>query len=748
MFKLLIKLFLFIILFFSNSYSEIIKDIEVVGNKRISKQTILVLGDIKINNDFDDISLNHTLKQLYETDFFSDIKFSINNGLLKITVKENPIIEKININGIKKKIFVENIYSSISLKDRTSYNDFKLQADITLIKNILKTNGYYFSSINVRKETDVNLNSILLNLDIELGKKAKIRDIIFIGDKKFKDKKLLELIASEEYKFWKFVTNKVYLNQSLIDLDKRLLENFYKNNGYAKVKVLNSFAELDSQGSFKLIFNINSGNKYFFNELNLNLPADYDKDDFKKILNTFDDLKNEKYSLNNINLILDDIDNIASSRLYDFIDVQVDERIIDKNKINLNFSVQDSEKFYVEKINIFGNFNTVEEVVRNKLIVDEGDPYNELLFNKSVNEIKALGIFKSVRSEMIDGSDENSKVLNLTVEEKPTGEISMGAGYGTDGGVLGASITEKNFMGRGIILDSDLQLSNDGIKGKVTYAKPNFNYSDNTLFTSIKSTNQDYLSTSGYKIANTGVSIGTEFEQYENLFFRPELDISQEDLTTNSTASNTLKKQEGSYSDFYFNYGLTYDTRDLTYQPTSGSVMTFSQDLPIVSTNKEISNTFIFTKYKKLNSDDMVGKVSVYLKAISSLDNSDVRISKRANLPSSRLRGFEKGKIGPIDNGDFVGGNYAGSLNFSTNLPGLLYTFENIDFNYFVDIANVWGADYDSTIDDSNEIRSSTGLALDYLSPIGPLNFSWTIPITKKSSDKTEIFRFNLGTTF
>ena len=144
----------------------------------------------------------------------------------------------------------------------------------------------------------------------------------------------------------------------------------------------------------------------------------------------------------------------------------------------------------------------------------------------------------------------------------------------------------------------------------------------------------------------------------------------------------------------------------------------------------------------------MIGKASLYLASVTSLDGSNVRISKRAQVPSSRLRGFEKGKIGPVDNGDFIGGNYATSLNFSTNLPAVLNTVENLDFSYFIDIANVWGVDYDNSIDDSNQIRSSTGIAIDYLSPIGPMNFSFTQPITKKSSDKTETFRFNLGTSF
>tara|TARA_Y100000741_G_scaffold355191_2_gene330325 strand:+ start:600 stop:2849 length:2250 start_codon:yes stop_codon:yes gene_type:complete len=749
MIQYLYKIFIIILFLCTSSYSENIKKIDITGNKRISAETILVLSNIKINNDFTNDSLNKSLKLLYETDFFSDIKFSINNGILKIEVNENPIIEKININGIKKKSFVENIYSLISLKDRTSYTNFKLEKDISLIKNILKTNGYYFSSINVSSEKDENLNSVILNLDIELGEKAKIKEILFIGDKKFKDKKLLELIASEEFKFWKFITNKVYLNKSLIDLDKRLLENYYKNNGYYNVKVLNSFAELNKEGFFKLIFNINSGKKYYFNDLVLNLPNDYDQTDFREVLSTFNNLKNEKYSLNNINLILDDIDQIASLRLYDFIDVEVSEKIVDNNKINFIFKVTDSEKFYVEKINILGNFNTIEEVVRNKLIVDEGDPFNKLLHNKSINEIKALGIFKSVKSEIINGSNPNTKILNISVDEKPTGEISLGAGYGTDGGVIGGSLTEKNFLGKGITLDTDFQISADGVKGALTYSKPNFNYTDNTLFTSLKSTSLDNLSSSGYKINTAGLSIGTTFEQYENFFFSPEVDITIEDLTTNSSASNTLKKQEGSYNDFYFNYGLTYDLRNSSYNPTSGNIIRFFQKLPIAATDNEIENTFVFSSYKALNSEEsMIGKASLYINTVNSIDGSDVRISKRSKIPYNRLRGFEKGKVGPTDSGDYIGGNYSAAINLSTNLPGILSTLESLDFSYFIDMANVWGVDYDGSIDESNQLRSSTGVAMDYLSPIGPLSFSWTLPVTKKSSDKTETFRFNLGTTF
>ena len=750
MIKILIKVLFLLSFIYSTCFAEKINNIEITGNKRISDETIKILGEISLDSQFNNSKLNKVLKNLYETNFFNDIQISIENKTLIIKLSENPIIENIEIIGIKSKKFKENILENMVLKNRMSYTENQLRRDIDSINNILKANGFYFSKVQSSLEKNDELNSVRLRLDIEQGEKARITEIIFLGDKKIKDKKLLEVIASEEHKFWKFISNKVYLNKSLIDLDKRLLENYYRNQGYYRVKVLNSFAELDKEGSFRLIFNIDSGKKFYFNKFVLDLPEDYERSDFEKINKIFKKLSNEKYSLSKINLILSEIDRIASQRLYDFIDAEVQESILDENKIDFNFKIVDSEKFYIERINILGNFNTIEEVIRNQLIVDEGDPLNQLLYNKSLDNIKSLGIFKSVDSEIQKGSSENLKVVNLTVEEKPTGEISLGAGVGTAGSTIGGGIKEKNFLGKGINLDTNLELSEETIKGRFIYSRPNFNYSDNTLFTSLETSTTDNLTDFGYKVSSLGFSIGTSFEQYENLFFSPEISVSIEDLETNSTASSNLKKQEGTYDDFYFNYGLNYDMRDSNYKPTSGSKTSFFQNLPLISDSAELSNTLIFTQYKKLSDQsDMIGKASIYLKAINSLKSSeDVRISKRAQVPYKRLRGFQKGKVGPIENSDYIGGNYVSTLNLSTNLPTILSTVENIDFSYFIDIANVWGVDYDSSIDDANAIRSSTGIGLDLLTPIGPLSFSLTHPISKKSTDKTETFRFNLGTTF
>jgi len=745
MFKTIIRINFILFFISSLSIAQIINDIKVNGNKRISKESIIVFGNIELDKNYSDDDLNTVLKNIYDTNFFKEINLKINNSTLEVFVIENPIIEDVQINGIKSNNLTVLLFDKIKLKDRSSYIESSFLSDLNLVKNILKSSGYYFADVKTTSTLNEEQNSIRLTYDIDLGNRAKIHEIKFIGDKKIKDRKLKNIITSEESKFWKFISQSVYLNSERIELDKRLLTNFYKNSGYYNVKITNSFVEFNNEDSFKLIFNINSGDKFKFNELTLVLSDDYDSKYFMKINESLDDLKNQYYSLNKVEKVLREVDKIALNKQYQFIDASLEETIIENNKLNISFSLKDNEKFYVEKINILGNNYTIEEVIRNSLIVDEGDPYNEILFNKSVNNIKAKNIFSKVETNIVPGSSEGLKVVNLTVEEKPTGEISLGAGVGTSGGTIGGGVKENNFLGKGIKLNTNLQISENTIRGQFIYEKPNFNYSDNSLFTSIRSTATDNTGDFGYKTSDLGVSLGTSFEQFENLYFRPEVDISYEKLETTSAASSSLKKQEGDYFDGYFNYSLDYDLTNSRFRPEEGFRNKFQQELPLISENYEIVNSFESTRYQKIS--EMVTKVSFYGKAVNSLGNEDVRISKRLFMPSSKLRGFESGKVGPVENNDYIGGNYISALNLSATLPKLLPSFQNMDFSLFVDAANIWGVDYDSNIDNS-KIRSSTGVAMDLLTPIGPLNFSLSLPITKSSTDKTESFRFNLGTTF
>tara|TARA_B110000305_G_scaffold227218_1_gene275663 strand:+ start:1293 stop:3548 length:2256 start_codon:yes stop_codon:yes gene_type:complete len=748
-YRLLTLIIFFVFLNINFVFAKTFENIKITGNKRVSLNSIIVLGDIDTKGDYTDRELSQIIKKLYETDFFENIKIDISNNLMIINVVENPIIEDLKIIGVKNKKLLEFIEQSTQLKNRKSFSEFKARQDLVILKNISKSLGYYFAEINYDYVKNESQNSIQLIYDLNLGDKTKIKKIIFLGNKNIKDKALKELITSEEHKFWKFLSKNVYLNTEQIALDKRLLLNYYKDNGYYNSKITNSFAELDNKGNFNLIFSIDSGNKFYFNDFSLIIPPDFDPTVFKPINKIFLELKDKKYSLRKLNSIISEVDKIATSRLYDFIDATIDERIIDNDKIDFTITIKESEKFYVNRINILGNFNTVEEVIRHQLIIDEGDAYNEILFNKSINNIKSLNLFKTVNSKIINSEDQNLKSIDITVEEQPTGEINLGAGLGTNGSTLGGGIKENNFLGKGIALDTNFQISKDGLKGRFIYAKPNFNYSDNTLSASLIAETLDKLELNGYKNSNVGFSLGTQFQQYENFFLSPEIAVSSEKLETTHTASTKLKKQEGSYQDIYFNYGAYYDLRDRSYKPTSGHSIKFNQSIPLYSDNYELTNTFEINKYHALNqSSDIIGKISFFAQSVNAVSGGDSRISKRLFIPAKKLRGFEPGKVGPKDNAEYIGGNYVSSLNLSTDLPDFIPTFENIDLSAFFDAASIWGVDYSNSVNESNKIRSSAGLSIDLLTPIGPLNFALSQPLTKASSDKTESFRFNLGTTF
>ena len=749
MFKVLLKINLFLFLLISSSYAEIINSIEITGNKRLSKESIILFGKIVNNTNYSNEDLNIVLKDLYNTNFFKLINLKIENKKLKINVLENPIIEDVKINGVKNKTFNKAIIEALSLKNRKPYIESIHFNDINLIKNYIKASGYYFAKIKTSQINNEEQNSVQLIYDVDLGERAKIKNIVFIGDKKIKDKKLKNIIASEEGRFWKFISNKVYLDKERIELDKRLLSNYYKNNGYYSVQIENSFAEFQDKNSFKLVFKIDAGQKFKFNNVNLILPDDYDPKHFDEVNKYLLKLKDKDYSLNRIDKILNEIDKIALLRKYEFINADLEEVIKNDNKLDILINIKESKKYYVEKINVLGNQYTLEEVIRNSFIVDEGDPYNELLFNKSINRIKAKRIFKTVKPDVKEGSKSNLKVIDIIVEEKPTGEISLGAGVGTSGGTVGFGVKENNFLGKGINLDTNLAISESQVRGQFVYSKPNFNYTDNTLFTSLRSTSTDLMGDFGYKTSDIGVALGTRFQQYENLFFSPEIATSHERLETTDSASASLKKQEGTYTDINFNYTLDYDLRNQRYQTSDGFRNFFSQQLPVVSETYEIGHTFQSSVYQKLSpSSNMIGRAILYASSINTLSDKDVRISKRLFIPPSKLRGFESGKVGPKDNEDFIGGNYITAVNLSSTIPQVFPSLQNLDISVFFDAANVWGVDYNSSLDDASKIRSSTGIAMDILTPIGPLNFSLSQPITKSSTDRTESFRFNLGTSF
>ena len=740
------NLLIFIFLFSLNSIlkAEIVNKIEIQGNIRISDETIKMFSGVSLKDDVSENDLNQVLKKLYETNFFKDVSVKIENNNLIIAVKENPIIQNIDYEGIKSDEILNDLKTNISLKPRSSFNEILLKKDKEQINNFLKNLGYYFSKIDISIE-ELQDNKVNLKYNITLGKKAKIKKISFIGNKIFKDKKLKGVILSEEYKPWKFLSGKKYMNEAMINFDRRLLKNFYLNKGYYNVVINSSFAKIRDNQEFELIFNIEANPKLFFGKLNLDLPSDFSKSNYENVEKFFKKIENEPYSLNNVEDILEKIEIITTNEQFESVKASVNENI-EANKINITFKIEETEKIFIERINIFGNNITRESVIRNQIEIDEGDPFNAILYTKSINNIKSLNFFKEVKGEILDGNKFNSKIININVVEKPTGEIFAGVGTGTSGSNLSFGIKENNYLGRGVLVDSNLSLSETKVKGKILISNPNFKNSDKNLDFSLESTATDRLSTSGYKTNITGFALGTRFEYLDDLNLGVANKTSIEKITTDSTASAKQKKQAGNYFDSFLSLNFNYDKRNQKYQTTQGFFSNYEVDLPVISDTSTINNTYNYKIFKELYENN-ISTFSFLIKASNSLSGDDIKLSERLYIPGRRLRGFEPGKIGPKDGSDFIGGNYISSINATTTLPLLLENVQNVDVVMFADAANIWGVDYDNSLDESG-IRSSIGIGLDWLTPIGPLTFSFAHPITKENTDIEETFRFNIGTSF
>ena len=740
---MIIRIFFFIF-FLTSSYAEIVNKLDIIGNKRISQETIKVYGEIEIGKNYTNSDLNEILKKLFDTNFFENINVNLSNGNLIVEVKEYPYIFSVDINGEKSNTIKKEILNKLELQPQESFIQNKLVEDTNLIKKLYNSLGYNFIDIKSKIEK-IDENRVSILYDIDKGKKTYITSIEFTGDKKINEKRLRDIIVSEEHKFWKFLSKNTFLKFSNVELDKRLLLNYYKSLGYYDVQVLSNNAQIINSESTKLTYTINAGQRFTINKISLNVSDVLEKSKFQPLVKEFNTIVGKYYSPFKIKKLLDNLDILILDNDLQFVEHSVNE-IIENQNIEIKINIYEGTKLLVKRINISGNTVTDESVIRGELLLDEGDPLNNLKLEQSIAKLKARQIFSSVASNITDGELKDEKIININVEEMPTGEISAAAGVGTGGGSFGFSVKENNWLGKGIGLSTDFNVSKETFSGGVFYTDPNYNFSGNSVTFNVENSTNDKPK-SGYKNNLTSIGATTRFEQYKDIFITSGFDFSYDDLNVDGSASTSLQKQKGSFSDLSFNYAISSDKRDRVYVPTDGHIISFGQVIPVYADAPYVRNNLSLSKYVSL-SPNYIGAIKFYASAINGLNDEDVRLSKRIFLNTSRLRGFEAGKIGPKDGEDYVGGNYATTANLELNLPNFLPESTKTDVGLFLDVGNLWAVDYDKSIDDSNKIRSSIGVNTSWLSPVGPLSFVFSQNISKAATDVTESFNFRLGTTF
>ena len=742
----MIRFVIVIFLILTNNLFAEIKKVNIVGNSRVNSTTIESLVDKKINN-IDSIYINNLTKKIYDTDFFADVKVSFNQEILTINVAENPIVNFFYINGVKDSD-LDQINKIIILKENNIFSSSKLKKDIQATREFLNAAGFYQALITPEV---IKIDNNQVNLIININKKeiSKIKNIYFIGNKVFSNSQLIDVITSSEDGWWKFFSTSS-LSEQRIEYDKQLLKDFYKSKSFYDVQIESAFAGIDKDNNFTLTFSINSGKKYKFGDYDLKISGislkESDIIEIKDISEKL--LKNEFYSPLTINKLNKQVTNLLESKRYGNFEINIQDTKAIDDKINIIVQLNEGQKLLINKINIQGNTITEEKVIRDNLTISEGDQLSSSKIKKSVDNVKSKQLFSKVDYKLEDSDKKNFKDLNLFIKEQPTGSISAGVGYGTNGGLFEASVNERNFLGQGINLNFTGRLSSDAIRGELSYANPNYNNSNKELAVSLFSELDDYKN-SGYQNKRVGTRFATKYEIYEDIFFRPNLGVQFDKLEVTGNASNLLRSREGDFITTSFGYNFLNDQRDSKFNPTSGSLIYFDQniatffsDIPTVQTG--VGATF----YQELFSDKFIGSAKARLANVTAFNNKDVKLSDRIFASPSDLRGFELRGIGPVDSGDHIGGNNLATLSLKSTFPNPMP--ENLRANtfLFLDMGNVWGADYSSLISDSSKLRASTGIALDLMSPVGPLSFTYSIPLSKASTDKEQNFLFNIGSSF
>lgn len=747
------KIIIFFLIFFSFSkivFSQELKitDVVINGNKNITNETILNSSGIKSKNFVTDIDkLNLIKKKLFETNFFENIEVKTSNNTLIINVSENPLVEFIVISGLEeRKDFKQEIEKILSLKPNYIFSEFFLNSDIVLIKDYLKTKGYFDNKIDYKVNIIEN-NRANVFFDIKLNKKFFIKNINFIGDKKFPASKLLSIVSSTEDSFLNFFSSSSVPSVERLNFDLISLKNFYLSEGYYDVQISNASINIVNDNQVDVIFSINAGNKYIVSDYLIDNDISFlNKNDviqINSLIKTYINENYNQYKLNKLrNLIFDYINKKGfNTNVYYSIKKKSDKELIYVLRIN-----EILEKRIIRNIKVVGNDITEEKVVRNNILFSEGDVFKELLLKQSEDKLKSLYLFNdiNIKSNNFDKLDFVDVIISL--KESPTGEISSGLGIGTSGSTVAFNLKENNFLGQGIKTDIGLSLGTQQILANLFFSNPDFLDTGNTFSNNFFITKNNYDS-AGYENKIIGNTTSYAYQVLQDIEFHVGIGANFDSVKVDSDASPLIKTQDGNYFTSKVFYNFFNDKRDRKFQPTSGYTLGFGQEFAFAPSDiPYISNNFYGSFFKEMI-DDFTGTIKYKIKSINSLNDDSLKLSDRLFLSSSELRGFSLRGIGPKVANDFIGGNYSFTTSASTTFPNGLPDSWKASSNLFFDLANVWGSDI-SGVDESNKLRSSIGAGFTWGSPIGPISMTYAIPLLKAQSDDVENFNIRLGGVF
>ncbi len=746
------KIFALLLFFFSfqlNSYSldNSIDSINVTGTQRIDTETIISYSSVNKEDIYTEQLGNQVLKNLFNTNLFSNIEISFDDNVLNINVKENPTINLVSFKG-NKKINDEDLFIEISLKERSIYSRARVKKDIERMLSLYQRSGRLSTEINPTVEILDN-NRINLVYKISESEITEVSKIIIIGNKNYSTSKIKSLMKTKEKTFLRFLSSADKYDPDKLEYDKQLITQFYNNNGYPEFKFISSIAQLtQNSNNFEIILNLSEGDQFNFGEI---LVESQLKKMMPEIIkNNLPIKEGDLFDASKIKKSIEGIKDIAELEGYSFIDIKSNLiEIQETNVVDVKLIINEGPRVYVNNINISGNTRTIDRVIRREINLSEGDAYNKYSINYSKDSIRALNFFSEVEINEVKSSFPDKINLEINVEEKNTGEASIGAGYSSaTAASLQLGLKENNFLGKGQKVKFTSTLANTRSTYDLSITEPYFNNKPLSLTSQIYSNFSDPSSVN-YETEDFGFGLSSAFPLASDRFLEVRYSLFTTKIKADSDATNYEKALSGTDTVSMIGHSLSFDRRNSRFKPSRGFNVVLNQDLAGLGGNSNyFKNSFELNSYRRL-SNSFIGAFKLKAGNINGYNGKYAPLSSNFKLGGKKLRGFKSGKIGPKIGNSYTGGQYFYLTSLETNIDLNIDAFD-ITTTFFIDYGSVWGLENPSygVIDDEHEARSSIGLNFNWDSAVGPINIVYANILQSNINDTTDNIYFDIGYNF
>ena len=727
-----------------------ILEIMVQGAKRIDPETIISFGQIELGEQFDDAKLNDIIKNLFNTGLFADVQLSLQDGLLTIVVEENPLINRVIFEG-NDRIDAEDLERELQLKPRQVLTRTKVQQDTQRLIDIYRLTGRF--GVKVQPQlVMLEQNRVDLIFEIDEGALSKISKISFIGNNKFSDSKLRDVIQSKEDGFYRFLTSDDTYDPDRLDFDGELLRRFYLNNGFIDFQVVSTVAELSpGDTNFAVTFTLDEGKRYKLGKITLESAVE--DINIENLHHLYKGLEGDWYNARLVNKAIDRLVGQLGEDGFAFVEIK---REIKREKNNesavLALYIAKTPRVYVERINIEGNSRTLDAVIRREFDLFEGDAFNVSKLRRARRSIRNLGFFSKAKVDSLAGSAKDKTIIRVSLEEKSTGEISLGAGFSSqDGPLANIGIRERNLLGKGQDLTFNFKGSAARQEFKIGFTEPYFLDRDVSAGFDLVQSTTDRQTESSFDERKAGGGLRLGYSLGPDLRQRLKYSFERTQIrNVDDQASIFIKEQQGNNTVSQVSHTTSYDQLDNRRQPSKGYAVSLTNDLAGLGGDVRHLRSKLRAGYFVPILEDRVLSFRLetgYIKGIG----EDVEIGERFFLGGRKIRGFAPSGIGPRDlkTRDVLGGNqyYTGSveLRFPIGLPNEL----GLKASIFSDMGSLSGLDQNSSeIEDSSGLRASVGMGLSWATGIGLMRLDFASAMLKEELDETEFISFSFGTGF